>query len=419
MCGLVAIINKWGNGFSVNQVNIFGSLLYLSGGFRGRDGTGVTVVDTLGNVTGYKSADCTDSFLVSQEFVALKNKAVKDGSIIFGHNRAATRGAINDQNAHPFVVDDKIVLAHNGTFFGETHKELKNTEVDSEAIAHVLAENDDVTEALKKVDAAYALMWYNVENKTFNTIRNSQRPLWFMELQGIFMYASEESFLQFVCNKFKEKPLQGPFEIKPYSHGMFTINYQGKVDATVEERNCRFEYPKQEHTMMIPYNGATKPEWPPFRPSGQHLPYIATQNAFVVDQVIKCLDKKVEPVLHGEFVEALKKYPEKSHIKALMTDIAEADAYPRTKNFVMVGTTLDANKYPVVFSMTESEMDDMLKMNNGMIFEMDVINITWNRREHLFPVNTNQTMDVWPGVMVVHTKNAKPIIVTEYQHEAC
>ena len=125
-----------------------------------------------------------------------------------GHNRAATRGTIIDENAHPFWVDDKIVLVHNGSYKG-CHKSLKDTQVDSEAIAHTIAEQKTLEAALKKINAAYVLVWYNTEEHTLNFVRNSERPLWFIESQaGALLWASEKETLYYTMSrndvKFKE-----------------------------------------------------------------------------------------------------------------------------------------------------------------------------------------------------------------------
>ena len=42
---------------------------------------------------------------------------------------------INDQNAHPFV-ENNIILVHNGVVYN--HKKHEDTEVDSHAIVHMI-----------------------------------------------------------------------------------------------------------------------------------------------------------------------------------------------------------------------------------------------------------------------------------------
>lgn len=198
MCGILAVITKLKSGFTQTQVDLFSQLLYIDQ-LRGEDSTGVVVVTNTGNVELAKSSDPACDFIRTKEYDALTTTAYQRGWLMYGHNRKATRGTINDENAHPFWVDDNIILIHNGTLMG--HKDLKDTEVDSHAIAHAIAESDSVAEALQKVNGAYALMWYNVKEKTMNIIRNDQRPLHWLETEGFYALCSEAEMLQLVANR--------------------------------------------------------------------------------------------------------------------------------------------------------------------------------------------------------------------------
>jgi len=245
MCGLVMLVTKNKNGFSQPQQNIFNTLFYLSGGFRGQDGAGVFVVDNLGNVSLAKDALRVHNFLNTKEFTELESLAYKDGWAMVAHNRAATRGGVSDVYSHPFVIDDQIVLVHNGTFVG-SHKHIKDTDVDSEAIGHALLEEKDIGAALKKINAAYALMWYNIENKKLHVIRNDSRPLWYMELPDCYVYASEEIFLKFAVEKFGLKPLADPFEIAAHNLGTYTLLEDG-YDTDNVDIDCKYEYSQEEY----------------------------------------------------------------------------------------------------------------------------------------------------------------------------
>lgn len=200
MCGIVAVINKYSNGFTPKQVETFTTLLWLDT-LRGEDSTGVFMVNTIGNVDILKSTDIAQDFISTEEYSAFSKKAIREGFALVGHNRKATRGTIKEENAHPFWVDDKLVLVHNGSFMGD-HKHIKDTEVDSHAMAHHLADGyKDLETAFSKLNAAIATIWWDFRTKTLQMFRNEQRPLHFMETDDGWYFASEWQMLQFVASR--------------------------------------------------------------------------------------------------------------------------------------------------------------------------------------------------------------------------
>jgi len=142
MCGIVGIASAFTNGFSAKEADTFMDMLYFDA-LRGMDSTGVFGVDKHGNVACHKEASQAGIFQQRKEIKEFRGKLVQNGLFAVGHNRSATRGSIIDKNAHPFWVDDKIVLVQNGTYKG-SHKHHKDVDVDSEAIAHVLSEEADI-----------------------------------------------------------------------------------------------------------------------------------------------------------------------------------------------------------------------------------------------------------------------------------
>lgn len=211
MCGLVGLFNKYTNGFQANQQEIFSSLLLVDY-FRGPDSTGVFSVENNGDLMMAKEASNPIDFMKSKPYDEIMKKVFMSGSAIIGHNRKATRGTVNDENAHPFVVDDNIVLVHNGTMYGD-HKKHAEVEVDSHAIAHVLSKEPDVAKALGSFSAAYALIWYDFKNGTINLIRNNDRPLWWMETASSWIWSSEKAMLDFVAARHNLTVIEGPNEL--------------------------------------------------------------------------------------------------------------------------------------------------------------------------------------------------------------
>lgn len=209
MCGLVAVINKTSNGFTKEQCDVFDTLLFIDQ-LRGAHSTGTFLVDKSNQMEWVKSAENATDFRQYKLYHDHLNNAFKRGSALVGHNRHATKGEIIDANAHPFTVDDRITLVHNGTLWGD-HKKLADTDVDSHAIAHVIHNNgDDVELALKEISGAYALIWHDYKNHTVNFVRNSQRPLFWIETYNSFIWSSEASMLNFVSERFTLKPLAPP-----------------------------------------------------------------------------------------------------------------------------------------------------------------------------------------------------------------
>lgn len=238
MCGVVAVIGAYQNGFSQAEQNIFRDMLYVDT-LRGWDSTGVFMVDPLGNVRIRKAAVDGPTFLRTEQWKALNTMSWSKGMFMVGHNRAATRGTVSDENAHPFVVDDKIVLVQNGTYFGD-HKHHKDVEVDSEALAHVISETEDVEEALKKINAAYALVWYNTETTTLHVIRNNHRPLYMAKTEDdTYLLASEQETIWWACGRNKVKLKGVPKMLEEHELHTFKIEKKQYVHET-KKLECSF-----------------------------------------------------------------------------------------------------------------------------------------------------------------------------------
>ena len=420
MCGLTLVINKNKNGFNYKQQEIFSSLMYRSGGYRGRDGAGVALIDNIGNVKMAKDGESVDNFLQTDEYKALDKQAFQNGWAMIGHNRAATRGTIVDKNSHPFIIDDNIVLVHNGTFSGD-HKHLKDTEVDSEAIGHVIAEHKDIEEALRKVNAAYALMWYNVADKTINIIRNSQRTLWFMELDNAYVFSSEEPFLQFVMNKHNITPMEGPSLLKEHLLCSYLLKDNGETEETCKEVDVSYF----KHNTN--FQGGASHGYP-FRHRGwvggkcvedDHettwaaSTKVSTYDVEILSKSIHILRDKLVPTLYKDWDVHIKsrKYDTKKEITVIVDEVIEV-----TKNgndYVFIGRTLDGSNIPTLFLLDDLTFNQALEMATHSLFEMSVVGLHWKRWDAIYPVNPSDPMDKWPGIMILHGNKARSI----YMHE--
>ena len=166
--------------------------------FRGMDSTGVFGVNKHGNLDMLKDASASPFFLSKKDSgTQFFNNIISDYHIMVGHNRKATMGVIEAGNAHPFIVGD-ICLVHNGTLIN--HKKLADTVVDSQAICTHINEHG-YKETLKNIEGAYALIWYNANNKTVYFCRNAERPLYLVETQDRIYLASEGKMLDWLLDR--------------------------------------------------------------------------------------------------------------------------------------------------------------------------------------------------------------------------
>lgn len=153
---------------------------------RGKDSTGVFGVTAASHVDSLKGDADGYLFTETKQYDQFKTR-MQDYKIAVGHNRAATSGKVNAQNAHPFR-EKHIIVVHNGSV--KNAKDLAETEVDSHTLAFALSQYDAPT-ALGKIDGAYAVVWYDQQARTLNLARNHLRPLVLLEYPTMWIFASE------------------------------------------------------------------------------------------------------------------------------------------------------------------------------------------------------------------------------------
>lgn len=152
----------------------------------------------------------------------------KVNRLLLGHNRYATKGAINRDNAHPFK-QGHIIGAHNGSllFSGQARLEDKDHKfgTDSEAIFWSISTKgfdetwrliaNPVFEGAGTSGNAFALIWFDTKSNRLNMVRNSRRPLFYAytEKHDAVYWASEVGMLEWIMfrNGFSGK------EFKVYS----------------------------------------------------------------------------------------------------------------------------------------------------------------------------------------------------------
>ena len=173
MCGLIGIAGEIG----YKEEKMFADLLMLDT-VRGTHSTGVAAISSAGNMYNLhveKKAVSGPEFVSTPAFSAIKGRVNR---ILMGHNRFATKGEINDDNAHPFEFE-KLVGAHNGslTYFSNMFEHEKYT-VDSQALYSDINEHG-IDTTWGKMNGAAALTWIETDTLHINFLRNKERPLFY------------------------------------------------------------------------------------------------------------------------------------------------------------------------------------------------------------------------------------------------
>jgi hypothetical protein len=118
--------------------------------------------------------------------------------VIAGHCRAATVGAVNYDNAHPFGLG-KILGMKNGTVPSIRGK--KPDETDSKAMLRII-QDEGVEEAVRASSGGgYAVVWADSRDLSLNFLRNIGRPLYIMTTGDAIYWASEYDMLHFVRSR--------------------------------------------------------------------------------------------------------------------------------------------------------------------------------------------------------------------------
>ena len=234
-------------------INFFKQALLVDS-IRGMDSTGVAAVDIKGKLSIKKQA------CVSANFITQKNVESfitdHENVLLCGHNRAATKGSIDNKSAHPFRHGD-ITMFHNGTLWD--WKDLEGDrkfDIDSEAIAYSLSING-VIKTLEKVDGAYALVWYDEKRDSLNFARNEDRPLHIATIKNStsMLYASEKGMIEWLAAR-NNIELE---EIKPLSVGKhLEIPLDLDKEIVVQDFKVMEDYDWTKYTSSSNYGYSTQ-----------------------------------------------------------------------------------------------------------------------------------------------------------------
>lgn len=198
MCGLVGVAGK----LEYRDEALTRRLLMYDY-FRGMDSTGFAAIHKNGDATCVKIASHPIDLFDMKSF----DKACSFGrsNVFMGHNRAATKGAISNKNAHPYTCGD-IVGAHNGTLELSSWNSLKHVvgdehETDSAAIFECI-NMIGIEATVPLLSGAWSLVWYDRAQETLNFLRNDKRPMWFAWTKTFdkLIWSSDWRFIDSACN---------------------------------------------------------------------------------------------------------------------------------------------------------------------------------------------------------------------------
>ena len=204
MCGIVGAISK----SDVTPVLING-LKRLE--YRGYDSAGIAVID-------HNQIKRVRRQGKLNKLVSALNDTPISGFSGIGHTRWATHGEPSENNAHPHICNNRVVIVHNGII--ENHEELRKkqkddgytftSDTDSEVIAHqyehYISDNSDPLDALVKtindLEGAYALgiLNKNSPDELIATRRGSPLVIGIGDNENFI--ASDMAALLNVTNKF-------------------------------------------------------------------------------------------------------------------------------------------------------------------------------------------------------------------------
>ena len=197
MCGHFGYITNTPKTDYLKRKKFFSQMVIFDT-IRGDDSTGVYLLNH--NEEEYLHKRALDGYDFSR-LHHIRNKFIRyDCSVAMGHNRAATKGSISDDNAHPFTHGD-IVMTHNGTLHNfAVLPEANKFQVDSEWVCYAI-DTMGIDTVASKATGAFALAYYDKAQKKFYLITNGERELSFaFSKNGDTMYyASEGPMLSAAC----------------------------------------------------------------------------------------------------------------------------------------------------------------------------------------------------------------------------
>jgi predicted glutamine amidotransferase len=251
MCGLVGVL-----GAASARVNrhVFQDMLCM-GVRRGPHSTGIVAAN---RKHAYLIKDTTLPWELLRTKDYHENVVGKNWYALMGHNRWATMGKVNAQNAHPFW-HDHVMLMHNGTLEADKVDTLpgwNDFETDSEVIAHNIAKNG-IKDTYKQLAGAWTLVWWDQKEGALFAVSNGMRPFNFIlsDDKKTMYYSSEEWNIRMACEGRGVKLEKNAWTLTAHRLYKFYSNKAGKIDFDTAELETRpyvpFTYPARKGGVWV------------------------------------------------------------------------------------------------------------------------------------------------------------------------
>lgn len=195
MCGIVGLFGSDCKTYPNDKREYMLQGLFVDA-LRGQESTGIALLpkETSKDPVVFKRALSGPDFVNRKEVSRIVGRLDLSLGMI-GHNRSATRGDIEDENAHPFQYGH-ITLVHNGTvnnadfLTGEVCK--ADSKVDSAQVAWSFSKKEP-DELLPRMTGGFSLVWWDARDNTLHFARNHEKPMyWYTSPDSKMMYFGSE-----------------------------------------------------------------------------------------------------------------------------------------------------------------------------------------------------------------------------------
>jgi predicted glutamine amidotransferase len=259
MCGIVGVMGDFSD-----KKSVFNFLLQIDV-VRGWDSTGMLSVNAKDMEVGwYKDTLLPQELISEPEYLELigsrasMGKKLIDPLLLMGHNRAATKGTVIADNAHPFA-QEHIFLTHNGTIHNlyPLQNQIEGRfDTDSETLTRVIAEKG-VDKAWPAMTGAASIAYYDSSEETLNLISNGERPLFFAQGKDdkFMVYASELWMLHAAKQKF-DLSIVKFFSLTDNTLHRFSNDTKNKIVTMTMKTLKKYELPDYRGTQ-----GAKHSHW--------------------------------------------------------------------------------------------------------------------------------------------------------------